>query len=335
MSAPECRAASGGSPYLAGLNPAQLEAVTIPGGPALVLAGAGSGKTRVITHRIAHLIADRGIDPWRIVAVTFTNKAAAELRNRVQRLLGPSEPPWVSTFHSACVRILRREIEVLGFTSSFAIYDDQDQERLLKECLRELAFSEQLLTARAAANVIDAAKNAGLGPADYDRSDIWSERAARVYELYQQRLQQANALDFGDLLLQIVLHAQIATEAGEFDIGQVLSSINTKIIRRHPHVFGELEVKDAREVLLSWEKLKQEERGEGVSILSSVPDNMPALAYSQTLQQRAARVGFDWKELKGVLEKLTEELEELEVLEELVRLVRFVQLVVAAVLQVE
>jgi tetrapyrrole methylase family protein/MazG family protein len=118
--------------------------------------------------------------------------------------------------------------------------------------------------------------------------------------------------ELGDLLLQIVLHAQIAAEAGEFDISQVLNSINTKIIRRHPHVFGELEVKDAREVLLSWEKLKQEERGEGVSILSSVPDNMPALAYSQALQQRAARVGFDWKELKGVLEKLTEELEELE-----------------------
>jgi tetrapyrrole methylase family protein/MazG family protein len=118
--------------------------------------------------------------------------------------------------------------------------------------------------------------------------------------------------ELGDLLLQIVLHAQIAAEAGEFEIGQVLRSINTKIIRRHPHVFGELKVEDAREVLLSWERLKQEERGEGVSILASVPDNMPALAYSQALQQRAARVGFDWKELKGILEKLTEELEELE-----------------------
>lgn len=118
--------------------------------------------------------------------------------------------------------------------------------------------------------------------------------------------------ELGDLLLQVVLHAQIADEAGEFDISQILSSINTKIIRRHPHVFGELKVKDAREVLLSWERLKQEERGEGVSILSSVPDNMPALAYSQAIQQRAARVGFDWKELKGILEKLTEELEELE-----------------------
>lgn len=118
--------------------------------------------------------------------------------------------------------------------------------------------------------------------------------------------------ELGDLLLQIALHAQIAAEAGEFDIGQVLRSINSKIIRRHPHVFGELEVKDAREVLLSWETLKQEERGEGVSILSSVPDNMPTLAYSQAIQQRAARVGFDWKELKGILDKLTEELEELE-----------------------
>ncbi len=136
-----------------------------------------------------------------------------------------------------------------------------------------------------------------------------------VYEVVQA-LDQGDSEKFceelGDLLLQIVLHAQMATEAGNFDIAAVLRSINTKIIRRHPHVFGEGEVKDAREVLLSWEALKQEERGGKSSILSGVPGDMPALAYSQALQQRVARVGFDWKELQGVLDKLTEELKELE-----------------------
>lgn len=138
-----------------------------------------------------------------------------------------------------------------------------------------------------------------------------------IEETYEvmQALDRGDAAKFceelGDLLLQIVLHAQIAAEAGDFEIGHILRSINTKIIRRHPHVFGELEVKDAREVLLSWETLKQEERSEDVSILSSVPDNMPALAYSQALQQRASRVGFDWKEFEGIVDKLTEELKEL------------------------
>lgn len=138
-----------------------------------------------------------------------------------------------------------------------------------------------------------------------------------IEETYEvmQALDRKDAAKFceelGDLLLQIVLHAQIAAEAGDFEIGHILRSINTKIIRRHPHVFGELEVKDAREVLLSWETLKQAERSEDVSILSSVPDNMPALAYSQALQQRASRVGFDWKEFEGIVDKLTEELKEL------------------------
>jgi tetrapyrrole methylase family protein/MazG family protein len=117
--------------------------------------------------------------------------------------------------------------------------------------------------------------------------------------------------ELGDLLLQIVLHAQIAAEAGEFDMSQVLRGINTKLIRRHPHVFGETKLKDAEEVSLLWEKLKQAERGEDTSLLSSVPKDMPALAYSQAIQQRASRVGFDWKEFAGILEKLTEELTEL------------------------
>jgi len=183
------------------LNPMQREAVLHGDGPLLILAGAGSGKTRTLTHRVAHLIGERGVPPYRILAVTFTNKAAGELRDRVIRLVGADEIPWVSTFHSSCARILRREIAVLGFTSSFAIYDDQDQERLLKECLRDLDISDQLLPPRSVAAAIDAAKNRGVAADDYDRNDAWSERVGKVYSRYQDKLHRANALDFGDLLL--------------------------------------------------------------------------------------------------------------------------------------
>jgi DNA helicase-2/ATP-dependent DNA helicase PcrA len=190
--------------FLSSLNPVQRQAVVHDSGPLLILAGAGSGKTRTLTHRVAHLIAERGVAPWRILAVTFTNKAAGELKQRVQRLLGNSEPPWVSTFHSACVRILRRDVQALGYTRDFVIYDDQDQERLLKDCLRELDIGDQVLTPRAAAGLIDAAKNRGVSPEQYDRNDLWHERAAKVYALYQQKMRRANAVDFGDLLLLTV-----------------------------------------------------------------------------------------------------------------------------------
>ena len=183
------------------LNPMQAQAVLHGDGPLLILAGAGSGKTRTLTHRVAHLIGERGVAPWRILTVTFTNKAAGELRERLHRLLGDTEPPWVSTFHAACVRILRREIAALGFDRDFVIYDDQDQERLLRECSKELDIAEQFLNPRAAASLIDGAKNKGIGPAAFDRSDAWNERVARLYERYQAKLQRANALDFGDLLL--------------------------------------------------------------------------------------------------------------------------------------
>jgi len=183
------------------LNPMQREAVLHGDGPLLILAGAGSGKTRTLTHRVAHLIGERGVEPYRILAVTFTNKAAGELRDRVIRLIGSDEIPWVSTFHSTCVRILRREIQALGFTSSFTIYDDQDQERVLKDCLSDLEISEQILAPRAVAGAIDAAKNRGIAADDYDRDDAWSERVGKVYSRYQAKLKRANALDFGDLLL--------------------------------------------------------------------------------------------------------------------------------------
>ncbi len=189
---------------LAGLNPPQQQAVLHREGPLLILAGAGSGKTRTLTHRVAHLIREGGVAPWQILAVTFTNKAAAEMKERLERLLGDSEPPWVSTFHASCVRILRREIAALGYSSDFTIYDDQDQERLLKQVLKELGVPEKTLKARAAAWAIDGFKNKGLLPEQVDTGDYCSELSARVYALYQKRLQQANALDFGDLLLLAV-----------------------------------------------------------------------------------------------------------------------------------
>jgi DNA helicase-2/ATP-dependent DNA helicase PcrA len=182
----------------------QRQAVLSDGGALLILAGAGSGKTRTLTHRVAHLIEARGVEPWRILAVTFTNKAAAEMRERLERLLGKDRLPWVSTFHSTCVRLLRQEIEALGFGKNFVIYDDRDQERLLKDCLRELQVAEQTMTARFAAVLIDGAKNKGQLPGDYARSEDRNDVLVPVYRRYQDKLKRANALDFGDLLLATV-----------------------------------------------------------------------------------------------------------------------------------
>lgn len=186
---------------LSSLNPVQREAVLHESGPLLVLAGAGSGKTRTLTHRVAHLIRERRIAPDRILAVTFTNKAANEMRSRLQRLLGAPGSAWIATFHAACLRILRREIGALGFAPDFTIYDEQDQERLLRDCLGDLEIDERVLTPRSAGAIIDAAKNKGITPSELGRFDARHEAAARVYDLYQRRLGRANALDFNDLLL--------------------------------------------------------------------------------------------------------------------------------------
>ncbi|MGW8313503.1 MAG: ATP-dependent helicase [Desulfuromonadales bacterium] len=172
-------------------------------GPLLLLAGAGSGKTRALTHRIAWLIQKYQVDPWQILAVTFTNKAAGEMQERLEQLLGNVQGLWVSTFHAACVRILRQEIEAIGFKRNFTIYDDQDQERLLKSVLQELGIDEKTLKPRAVAAAIDRAKNRGLWPEQLE-DDYRSAQITRIYSQYQERLQQANALDFGDLLMQTV-----------------------------------------------------------------------------------------------------------------------------------
>jgi DNA helicase-2/ATP-dependent DNA helicase PcrA len=192
------------SDLLQSLNPVQQQAVVHNEGPLLILAGAGSGKTRTLTHRIAYLIQEQGVDPWRILAVTFTNKAANEMKERLQGLLGSSQLPWVSTFHAACVRILRQDIYALGFSPDFTIYDDQDQERLLKGLLKDLNISDKFIKPRAAGAAIDRAKNQGLWPDDLEGSDLYRDQIRRVYEKYQESLRQANALDFGDLILMTV-----------------------------------------------------------------------------------------------------------------------------------
>ncbi|MDX2479946.1 MAG: UvrD-helicase domain-containing protein [Desulfuromusa sp.] len=186
------------------LNEPQRQAVLHEDGPLLLLAGAGSGKTRALTHRVAHLICERGVPAWQIMAVTFTNKAATEMRKRLEALLGEGELPWISTFHSSCARILRQEIQHLGYGRDFSIYDDQDQLRLLRDLLKTQKISEKVLKPRAAASFIDRAKNQGLLPDSLDdiRSD--EQLLAELYAQYQQQLKSANAVDFGDLLLLTV-----------------------------------------------------------------------------------------------------------------------------------
>ncbi len=190
------------------LNDPQREAVLTTEGPLLVLAGAGSGKTRVLTYRIAHLIQDCGVAPWEVLAITFTNKAAAEMRERLATLVpGRSRGMWVSTFHSMCVRILRADADRLGFTKSFTIYDPDDLKRLYKEVMAELEIDPKRMPLNALMNRISQAKNELVVPLDFEAqaADPISKTAARVYVRLQERLRAANAMDFDDLLLYAYL----------------------------------------------------------------------------------------------------------------------------------
>jgi ATP-dependent DNA helicase UvrD/PcrA len=192
---------------LAGLNPAQREAVLHVDGPLLVVAGAGSGKTRVLTHRVAHLIRAHGVKPNEILAITFTNKAATEMRERLERILGRmSRAIWILTFHAACGRILRREAERLGYRSSFTIYDQADQVRVVKACLEELGKDPKRFTPRGIHAQISNAKNQLVSPEEYSSrvASFWDQTVAEVYELYQRRLFASNAVDFDDMLMLTV-----------------------------------------------------------------------------------------------------------------------------------
>ena len=190
---------------LSSLNPSQREAVVHEGGPLVVFAGAGSGKTRVITFRVAHLISAHEVAPWRILAVTFTNKAAGEMRERLVNLLGEQAAAVpVGTFHATCARLLRRHGESVGLSKDFTIYDDQDQLALVKRVLRDLGLDEKRYQPKAMASRINRAKQEVQAPGDIDTSDAWSEVVRRVYATYEKQLHQANALDFGDLIYRTV-----------------------------------------------------------------------------------------------------------------------------------
>ncbi len=193
--------------FLADLNESQREAVTTTEGPLLVIAGAGSGKTRVLTNRVAYLLAARGVEPNEILAITFTNKAAAEMRRRIEETIGPrARAIWILTFHAACGRILRREAERLGYRSNFTIYDQADQVRLVRQCLEELGRDPKRFTPRGIHSQISNAKNLLIGPDEYAIrvASFYDQTVADVYEIYQRRLFALNAVDFDDLLMLTV-----------------------------------------------------------------------------------------------------------------------------------
>ncbi len=189
---------------LEGLNDKQYEAVINYEGPSLVIAGAGSGKTKVLTHKIAYLIQDLGIKPWNILAITFTNKAANEMKQRVENLVGElSHDMWIGTFHSICVRILRRYIDRIGFDSSFIIFDTSDQRTMIKNCLKDLQIDDKMFTERIVQFEISNAKNEMLEPDSYlarVNGDFRKEKIANIYSMYQKRLKENNAIDFDDII---------------------------------------------------------------------------------------------------------------------------------------
>ena len=185
------------------LNPPQREAVEYGPGPLLVLAGAGSGKTRVITYRIAHLISHHNLAPAAIIAVTFTNKAAGEMRDRIKQILGNviAKQIWIGTFHALCLRILKKEIPY-----EFTIYDEEESKRLLKECQRELNIDEKQLKVVQLGYRIEGSKHELIGPDEYEKTavDFTSRQVAKVYHLYQKKLVRNKAYDFGDLIMSTV-----------------------------------------------------------------------------------------------------------------------------------
>src|ERR1700727_295654 len=212
------------SRLLDNMNPQQQEGIKAVDGPVLLLAGAGSGKTRVITHRIAYLIEERGVPPDSILAVTFTNKAAKEMAERVEKILGHSTlaKPTLATFHSFCVRVLRRDIEAMrnsgvGLTRTFAIYDETDQQAVVKQALKRLAIDDKTLKPRVALGRISWAKNHMIDPQEYflASTNPMEEKIAHIFEIYKKELFKANALDFDDLLLETVRLLKVAPEVRE------------------------------------------------------------------------------------------------------------------------
>ena len=215
------------------LNEQQKEAVLHTEGPLLILAGAGSGKTRVLTHRIAYLIEEKGINPWNILAITFTNKAAGEMRERVDNLVGfGSESIWVSTFHSMCVRILRRHIDLLGFDTNFTIYDTDDQKTLMKDICKLLQIDTKLFRERSLLAAISQAKNELVTPEEFRiqaQGDFSRQKIASVYEEYEKQMRANNALDFDDLLVKAVQLFQ--SQADVLDYYQDTNTVQFELVR--------------------------------------------------------------------------------------------------------
>ncbi|WP_124728190.1 DNA helicase PcrA [Staphylospora marina] len=204
---------------IAGLNPMQRRAVLHTEGPVQILAGAGSGKTRVLTHRVAYLLAEKGIHPWNILAITFTNKAAREMKERIIRLVGPqAEEIWISTFHSMCVRILRRDIDRMGRSRNFTILDTSDQLTVIKQILKEENLDPKKFEPRAILGRISAAKNVLAGPSAMRMRarNLLEEVAADVYEKYQQKLHANESLDFDDLLVETIRLFDVAPEVKDY-----------------------------------------------------------------------------------------------------------------------
>src|ERR1700710_204304 len=212
------------SQLLNNMNPQQQEGIKSVDGPVLLLAGAGSGKTRVITHRIAYLIQERGVPADSILAVTFTNKAAKEMAERVDKILGHTSlaKPMLATFHSFCVRVLRRDIEAMrvngvGLSRSFAIYDESDQQAIVKQALKRLGFDDKSLKPRVALGRISWAKNHMIDPQEYflASTNPLEEKIAHIFEIYRKELAKANAMDFDDLLLETVRLLKTSSEVRE------------------------------------------------------------------------------------------------------------------------
>src|SRR5690606_9189216 len=204
---------------LEGLNPEQKEAVKTTDGPLLIMAGAGSGKTRVLTHRIAYLMVEKGVNPYNILAITFTNKAAREMRDRIHNMMGgAAEQIWISTFHSMCVRILRRDIDRIGFNRNFTILDSTDQQSVIKGILKEKNLDPKKFDPRAILGSISSAKNELTTPEEYAKTagDYIQQDASDVYTEYQKRLRRNQALDFDDLIMITIQLFQRVPEVLEY-----------------------------------------------------------------------------------------------------------------------
>jgi DNA helicase II / ATP-dependent DNA helicase PcrA len=204
---------------LNGLNPEQQRAVKTTDGPLLIMAGAGSGKTRVLTHRIAYLMVEKFVNPYNILAITFTNKASREMRERIQKLMGgTADQVWISTFHSMCVRILRRDIDRIGFNRNFTILDTSDQLSVIKQILKDKNIDPKKFDPRALLSSISSAKNELIDPEQFAKNagDYFENVVSEVYTEFQKRLRKNQALDFDDLIMTTILLFQRVPEVLEF-----------------------------------------------------------------------------------------------------------------------